>query len=64
MSERDTLYSTADVARRLSLSAAHVRRIAASQGIGVKIGKQRVFTEADIARIAERNTRVGRPQSS
>ena len=61
--DREVLYSTADVARRLRLSDAHVRRLAARLGIGVVIGKQRVFSEADIDRLRARNTQVGRPPS-
>lgn len=62
--DRDRLYSTAEVARRLALSPAHVRRLAARHGIGLVIGKTRVFTEDDVQRLRERNTQVGRPRMS
>lgn len=64
MTNPEPLYSTADVARRLNLSPAHVRRLSAKHGIGTMIGKQRVFTDADISRLRERNTRPGRPKAS
>lgn len=60
--DRESLYSTAEVGRRLGLSAAHVRRLAAMHGIGVLIGKSRVFTDADVERLQARNTQVGRPR--
>lgn len=60
--DHDPLYSTAEVARRLHLSPAHVRRLAARLSVGVVIGKQYVFTDADVERLRARNTQVGRPR--
>lgn len=62
--DQPQLYSTAEVARRLHISDAHVRRLAGRHGIGVIIGKQRVFTDADVDRLQARNTTPGRRRTT
>lgn len=53
------LYSTREAAERLGLHEGHVRRLAKRLGVGLLIGKQRVFTDADLDRLRQRNTRPG-----
>lgn len=60
MCDQTPLYSTRQVADRLGLHDGHIRRLAAQLGIGTLIGKQWVFTDADIDALRARNTRPGR----
>jgi predicted RNase H-like HicB family nuclease len=51
--------STKDVAKELGVSPRRVRQIASSRGIGMKSGRDHVFTRRDIDAMRER--RRGRP---
>ena len=57
--EQPRLFSTKEAAARLELHEGHVRRLAKRLDIGLLIGKQRVFTDADLERLRARNTRPG-----
>ncbi len=46
-----SLYTAADVAALLSKSPITVRQLARTHSIGRKLGRDWVFTEADIARL-------------
>ena len=59
MDDQPRLYSTKEAAEHLELHEGHVRRLAKRLGIGLLIGKQRVFTDADLDRLRDRNTRPG-----
>lgn len=60
------VYSTAEVAARLSITTGRVRQLAIDLEIGRKLSERvRVFTAADVAALAARRTRSSprpRPQ--
>lgn len=53
-------HTTAQVAARLGLHAGHVRKMAAKFGIGTRIGRDWLFTDADVRRLLDRKTTPGR----
>jgi hypothetical protein len=53
------LYTSKEVADQLGVSHPLVRKIACRDNIGTKIGRDRLFTEADVERI--RNRPLGKP---
>lgn len=59
MDEPPRLHSTREAAELLGLHEDHVRRLAKRLDIGLLIGKQRVFTDADLERLRARNTKLG-----
>lgn len=56
------LISTKEAARMVGVHEGHLRRLASRLNIGQIVGKQRVFTIADVQRLEQRNTKPG-PQS-
>jgi hypothetical protein len=50
----DTLYTTAEVAEDLGISMARLRLIAARYGIGKKVGRDWLFTDADLEQLRQR----------
>lgn len=64
MSDQPRLYSTAEVAGRLGISPARVRQLARAahatgQGIGRRLGRDWLFTDADVTALERRNTQRG-----
>lgn len=57
----DRLYTTADAARELKVSVPLVKKIRAAMSIGRKVGRDWLFTSADLEAMRRRNTRIGRP---
>lgn len=55
----EALYTTAQAAAYLGVSVRRVRVLASHRGLGRRIGRAIVFTDADLA--AMRDRRVGRP---
>ena len=61
MHDSPRLYSTAEAAAALGISAAQVRRVAATLEVGRRVGpRYLLFTDADLARMRQRKTRPGR----
>ena len=61
MDDTPRLYSTAEAADALGISAAQVRRVAAAMKVGRRVGpRYLLFTDADLARMRRRKTTPGR----
>jgi hypothetical protein len=55
------LHTTRQVADALGLSVQRVKQLAVSLEVGQKVGRDWVFTDADIALMRRRETKPGRP---
>lgn len=53
------MLTTTDVAARLGIDPSRVRRLAQTHGIGTKVGRDWLFTEADVAAMQQHST--GKP---
>ena len=62
MTTRQPLYTTREAAAYLGVHVTRVRQLAAT-GIGTRVGRDWVFTAADLAAMAARRTAVGRPRA-
>ena len=56
-----TYHTTTTVATRLGIQPSRVRQLAAALQIGQRIGRDWLFSDDDIARLEQRNTKRGRP---
>jgi hypothetical protein len=54
------MLTTAQVAQRLNVTPRQVGHLAKQHGVGVKIGRDWIFTEAEVQRLTSR-PKVGRP---
>ena len=54
------MLTTAQVAQRLAITPRQVGHLAKQHGIGTKVGRDWIFTEAEVRRLASR-PKVGRP---
>ena len=54
------MLTTAQVAQRLAITPRQVGHLARQHGIGVKVGRDWIFTEAEVQRLTIR-PKVGRP---
>ena len=55
-----TLHTTEKVADELGLHPGHVRRMAHKLGIGTHYGRAWLFSDEDLERLRQRDTRRGR----
>jgi len=58
------LYSTSEIANILNLTPGRIRQISIELNIGKKIGRDRIFSDDDLAALRTRNTKTGRPPGS
>jgi len=54
------MLTTSQVAQRLNVTPRQVGHLAKQHGIGVKVGRDWIFTEAEVQRLTSR-PKVGRP---
>lgn len=56
------MHTTATAAARLGIDPSRVRRLAHTHGIGTKVGRDWLFTDADLAALQAHSTgKPGRP---
>lgn len=55
------MHSTGDVARYLDVTPSYVVKLAKRHDVGQRVGRDWMFTAADLAVLRGRNTDVGRP---
>jgi hypothetical protein len=55
-----TYHTTTTVASRLGINPSRVRQLAAALSIGQRIGRDWLFSDDDVARLEQRNTKRGR----
>ncbi len=58
--KRPDLMSSGEVAQILGVDEAHVRHLARQHGVGFKVGRNWLFSHADLRRLDKRPN-VGRP---
>ncbi len=54
------MLTTAQVAQRLAITPRQVGHLAKQHGVGVKVGRDWIFTEQEVQRLSSR-PKVGRP---